>query len=373
MLIGENFKKQVTAALPTHLKPDRFIRVALTALTRTPKLAQCTQASFFKCLLDLSALGIEPDGRRAHLIPYENRKLGVTECTLIVDWKGKVELVMRSGVVSNFHADIVCENDEFEYDRGELKKHKIDFKKDRGEMYAAYALCRFKDGSEKCEVMSKKEVDGIRARSKAAASGPWVSDYNEMAKKTLVHRICKGLPLSPEHREAIEVDDETLDDKRFAAARPVYATVADVPLPLVSDADPAPDPEGADGGLGPVTTAEGAATTTVTTAPAAAGTVAVTAEVKPETKTEKKADAKEVKAAATTTTTTTEGNPLTELRAKFAANGIDEKKVSQWMCAKFKLSPCDTLDDLNDIAPGRIKGVNKEFDKMKDEIQAATV
>lgn len=202
LLTGDKFKNEVARALPVHLKADRFIRIACTALTKTPKLMGCTPQSLINSLLTLSQLGIEPDGRRAHLIPYG------TECQLIIDYKGIVELVMRNGNVSNIHADVVCEHDTFEYDKGEIKTHKIDFRKPRGEMYAVYAICRFKDGTEKTEVMTKDDVDGIRRRSRAGKAGPWVTDYNEMAKKTVFRRLSKWLTLSPEQRDALEKDDD---------------------------------------------------------------------------------------------------------------------------------------------------------------------
>ena len=210
-LESDAFKVSIAKVLPKHLSPDRMARIAITAITRTPKLADCDQASFFRCLMDLSQWGLEPDGRQAHLIPFNNRKRGVVECQLIVDYKGLVELVMRTGKVSNIHADVVCENDVFDYDRGEIVLHKIDFKQPRGEVYAAYALIRFKDGSEKCEVMSKEDIEAIRNRSKAGRSGPWVTDWNEMAKKTAFRRVSKWVSLSAEIRDAIAVDDKQFE------------------------------------------------------------------------------------------------------------------------------------------------------------------
>lgn len=198
---------QFAAALPRHMTPERFCRTAITATSRNPNLLKCTKESFFRCLLDLSAMGLEPDGRRAHLIPYGN------ECTLVVDYKGTAELVMRSGLVGSIHADKVCANDAFEVDRGRLVKHVIDYKQPRGEAYAYYVLVNFKDGAEKFEVMTREDVDKIRARSKAGKSGPWVSDYDEMAKKTVFKRASKWLSLSPEIRMALEHDD----DERLSA------------------------------------------------------------------------------------------------------------------------------------------------------------
>ena len=212
LIESDEFKGQLSKALPRHLSADRFIRVAITAMMRTPKLAECTQASLFNSMLTLSQLGLEPDGRRAHLIPYANRKTNTFECQLIVDYKGLVELVMRGGDVSNIHADVVCENDVFEYNMGQIVTHKIDFKKPRGKVYAVYAMARYKDSAEpKCEVMTLEEVDAIRARSRASESGPWVTDYNEMAKKTVFRRLSKWLPQSAELAQALEHDGDRID------------------------------------------------------------------------------------------------------------------------------------------------------------------
>jgi recombination protein RecT len=211
LLSDENIKNQFALALPKHLSADRFARIAITALTRTPKLQECTPESFMRCLLDLSALGIEPDGRRAHLIPYGK------ECTLILDYKGIAELVMRSGTVANIHADKVCENDQFLVDRGRIVKHSPDYSTVRGTPYVYYVLITFKDGSEKSEVMTRDEIESIRKRSRSGQSGPWVSDFDEMAKKTVFRRASKWLPLSPEVQDAVRADE----DREFLQARNV--------------------------------------------------------------------------------------------------------------------------------------------------------
>jgi len=207
LLLSDKMRKQFAIALPKHLTPDRFVRVALTALNKTPKLAQCTQASLFGCLMDLSQIGLEPDGRKAHLIPYGNK------ATLIIDYKGLVELVRNTGEITDIHADVVYSNDEFEYSFGTGANliHKPALK-DRGELIAAYSFVRLKDNSSSYEVMNKEEVNAIRERSKAKNSGPWVSDFNEMAKKTVFRRHSKWLPLSSESSRiqiAIEKDYDT--------------------------------------------------------------------------------------------------------------------------------------------------------------------
>lgn len=205
---SDSMREQFRKALPKHLSPERFARICITALTRSPKLLACTPESMMRCLLDLSSMGLEPDGRRAHLIPYG------TECTLILDWKGIAELVMRSGLVSSIHSDKVCENDTFVVDRGRIVTHTIDYKQERGAPYAYYVLVTMRDGSEKSEVMTKAECEAIRNRSKAGKAGPWVTDFDEMAKKTVFRRASKWLPLSPEIRDAFDKDGDRLPDIR---------------------------------------------------------------------------------------------------------------------------------------------------------------
>lgn len=219
----KNFREAVARVLPTHLTPDRFIRIAVAALTRTPKLndPKMDANTVLSCLMTLSQFGLEPDGRNAHLIPFWNSKRNVFECQLIIDYKGLAALAKRSGQVSYVHADTVCENDVFEYNKGVVVKHEIDFKKDRGNPYAYYAMVRFKDGTEQADCMTKEEVGRIRKRSRAANDGPWVTDFDEMAKKTVFRRLSKWLELSPEFRDAIEADADALEELRFETALPI--------------------------------------------------------------------------------------------------------------------------------------------------------
>ncbi|MBN2162558.1 MAG: recombinase RecT [Pontiellaceae bacterium] len=204
LLQSEKTKHEWAKVLPSILTPDRMARVAVSQVRRVPKLLECSQPSLLGALMTCAELGLEPNGRHAHLIPYGK------ECQLIIDFKGLAELAMRSGKISRLHADVICENDQVSIENG-IISHKINPLKDRGTMIGAYAMCAFKDGSEKHEYMSKAEIDGIRARSRAGKSGPWVTDYNEMAKKTVFRRMSKWLPLSPEVQETLNKDADTLD------------------------------------------------------------------------------------------------------------------------------------------------------------------
>lgn len=213
LIQSDNFKAQLQNALPKHLTPDRFIRLMLTAALKTPLLLQCTQDSLFLGMLNCAAAGLEIDGRRAHLIPFKNNKKGCYEAQLIIDYKGLAEVILRSGQVSSIHADVIHENDEFEYNMGQILKHKINFKEERGEPYAAYCRITMHDGTFKDDVMQKSDIDRIRRRSRSSNDGPWVTDPMEMWKKTVFRRASKWVPQSPEIAAAAreEADDDAID------------------------------------------------------------------------------------------------------------------------------------------------------------------
>ena len=221
LIESDKFKIAVASILPSHLTPSRFVRIAIASMTRTPKLAECDPNTVLQCLMTLSQFGLEPDGRNAYLIPFWNSQKKSYDCQLIISYMGLAALAKRSGQVSNVHADTVCENDVFEYDKGVVVKHTVDFKTDRGKAYAYYAMVRYKDGTEQAVCMTKSEVDKIRARSRAGDSGPWKTDYDEMGKKSAFRRLSKWLELSPEFRDAIEADADKIEELRFEQALPI--------------------------------------------------------------------------------------------------------------------------------------------------------
>jgi recombination protein RecT len=230
LLASDTFKSQVALSLPSHMTPDRFARVALTALTRTPKLMDCTRESLLRCLMDCSSLGLEPDGRHAHLIPYKDT------VTLVVDWKGLVALARRSGDVVVFRAELVKEKDSFSWTNGTVT-HDINWRTDRGKTECVYSYVRFKDGAEDWEVMTLAEVEAIRRRSKSPNAGPWVTDFDEMARKTVIRRHSKRLTLSPEFSDALDKDDDRLESS-VSYGKEIKEAVIPQPLPLPSSAKP---------------------------------------------------------------------------------------------------------------------------------------
>jgi len=224
MLKSDAVRDQIALALPKHMTPDRMLRVALTTVNTTPKLLDCSKESVLSAIMKCSAIGLEPDGRNAHLIPYGS------QCQLIIDYKGLVALAERNGV-QNIRAASICENDEFSFsvENGVIiLNHKIDWKKPRGDAYAYYASC-VRNGMFDAEVMQRDEINAIRKRSKASGAGPWVTDFDEMAKKTVLRRMSKRWDITPELKAALDADDDRIENIRDITPRKEAPKFLDAP------------------------------------------------------------------------------------------------------------------------------------------------
>lgn len=201
----EKAKPQIALALPRHLSADRMLRIAMTSVQRTPELMSCNQMSLIGAIIQAAQLGLEPDGvlGHAYLVPFKSA------CTLIVGYKGLIDLARRSGQLSTIYARVVHQKDQFEYSYGldETLKHIPSTDENPGDIAYAYAVAKMKDGSQQFECMTRREIDAIRKRSPAGNEGPWVTDFAEMAKKTILRRLCKMLPASVELARAVALDE----------------------------------------------------------------------------------------------------------------------------------------------------------------------
>ena len=229
----EKAKPHIAMALPRHLNADRMLKIAMTSIRRTPKLLACNQQSLLGAIMQAAQLGLEPDGvlGHAYLIPFKE------EVQLIVGYKGLVDLARRSGQLSTIFARVVYAEDQFEFAYGlaERMEH-IPTRGEPGEVVAVYAVARLKDGGQQFEVMTRREVDAIRERSRSKDDGPWVTDFSEMAKKTVLRRLCKMLPASVELARAVALDEraevgmsqnleDVIDVQEKADGKPTLDTV----------------------------------------------------------------------------------------------------------------------------------------------------
>lgn len=210
-------RNQVALALPRFLTPERMLRICVTSINRTPKLAECTTESLLSAIMQAAQMGIEPDGRNGHLIPRWNGKLQVTECQFQADYKGLVALVRRNGDVEDIYADVVCESDTFKITKGLHRDlvHEIDIRADRGAIIGAYAVIQYRGGVTGFEFMGRKEIEDIRAGSESwkshvakGYSTPWLTAEGEMFKKTALKRLLKLADLSPDTADRLDRDNE---------------------------------------------------------------------------------------------------------------------------------------------------------------------
>lgn len=210
---------EISRALPKHMDADRLARVALTTIRSTPKLLECNVQSLLAAVMQAAQLGLEP-GLLGHcyIIPYGK------EAQFQIGYKGMIDLARRSGSIESIAAHAVYDNDEFEFEYGlnEKLRHVPNFDGDRGQIRLFYGYAKFVGGGHQILVMSKAEVDAIRRRSKSGNNGPWVTDYEEMGKKTVIRRMFKYLPISIEIMQQVEANDNTVK-------RDIAESMADVP------------------------------------------------------------------------------------------------------------------------------------------------
>ena len=208
-------EKAIAKALPSTITPERFTRMATTAVTMNPDLGKCTPVSFIGAMLQAAALGLEPNTPlgQAYLIPYNNfRKGGIKEAQFQIGYRGLIELAHRSGEFKSIEAHVVYENDEFEYELGlEPKlKHKPAMV-NRGKPTWVYAIYKLNSGGYGFEVMSVEDINEHRRKYSKAKTSPWDTAWEGMAKKTVIKQALKYAPLKSEFVKAMTNEDVTLN------------------------------------------------------------------------------------------------------------------------------------------------------------------
>lgn len=211
---------------PKWLSVERLVRLALAARSRSPGLMECTADSFLLFCMRCAETGLEPIGAGgAWAVPFRNKKTGQREVQFIPDWRGLINLGKRTGQIKHAYGDVVCEKDEVDYEKGDAPhlKHRPALR-DRSDVIGAYCIVILPDDSKHIEYMNREEVEAIRRRSKAADDGPWVTDWGQMAIKTVVKRALKPFAGSPEMQTAIAYDNEATGLRLLEAGAAAHET-----------------------------------------------------------------------------------------------------------------------------------------------------
>ncbi len=189
---------------PQGVDVNRFSAALMADVRANQKLSECSPMSIVSSYVRAIQMGLEPGFNLGlcYFVPYKG------ECTLIIGYRGMMELAYRSGKVAAISSRPVYENDHFEVELGTSEKiiHRPAIG-DRGSMVAVYAVAKLKDGGTHFEVLDMNDIEKAKRASKASNFGPWKDYPDEMARKTAVRRLFKYLPVSTEFNRAITVDD----------------------------------------------------------------------------------------------------------------------------------------------------------------------
>ena len=219
-------KRLIAQVAPKHLTADRMVRLAMLAVSKQPKLAECSPLSILKSMMVASELGLEPGGALGHgyLVPYRvnQAKRGeparwVNECQFIAGYRGLAKLARNSGEIEIVEAHPVYPGDKFVVRRGTVTDliHEPDYQSGGDRTSGAtcyYAMARYKSGAVQFEVMTRAQIETImRSTQSKGDYGPWLDHFDEQARKTCIRRLAKSLPLESEkHKDllrALEVSD----------------------------------------------------------------------------------------------------------------------------------------------------------------------
>lgn len=201
----------ISDALPKDFNKARFVQNTVSLIQDNKDLAKYPQAKLVPGLLKGAYLGLDFFNKECYLIPYGD------ELRFQVDYKGMQKLVKKYAVrpVSEIYARIVREGDEFSE---EIRDNEpvINFKPENfnnGQIVGAFAVCQYKDGGTKVETMSIEQLNAAKRMSQAQNGTAWKYFPEEMYKKIVIKRLCKGIPVELENsrQETLMQDDDTIE------------------------------------------------------------------------------------------------------------------------------------------------------------------
>lgn len=201
---------EIAKALPSVITPERFTRMVFSTLSTTPKLNECTPKSFLGAMMNAAQLGLEPNTPlgQAFILPY--RKHGKMEAQFQIGYKGLIDLAYRSGEIEVIQAHVMYENDDISYEYGlEPKLTHKPAMHDRGKAIGVYAMFKTKAGGYGFEVMSMEDVKTHAEKyseSYDSAYSPWKTNFEEMAKKTVLKKVLKYAPLKSDFVRQLSED-----------------------------------------------------------------------------------------------------------------------------------------------------------------------
>jgi recombination protein RecT len=220
------FVHEVAALVGGEAQARTFVRVVLTAVQQTPDLLSADRRSLLLACMKAARDKLMPDGKEAVFNIYttkqkvDGRDQWVPTVQYLPMVAGLIKKLYASGVVSFVDACCVYERDEFAYERGDAPRlvHRPFLGGEPGEIVAAYVVVKLTSGEVKREVMPRRDIEKVRAASKAPDGPGWKNWYDQFAIKAVIKRAYKQLPSSVELEQVIAADNDAIGFADFANA-----------------------------------------------------------------------------------------------------------------------------------------------------------
>jgi recombination protein RecT len=218
----KQYSTSFASVLPTHIRPDTWVRLAQGALKKGRRLdnnpanpfelevaAANNPGAFLAALLDAARLGLEPGTESYYLTPRKVK--GKLEILGIVGYQGYIDLMFRSGAVGSVTVQVVRENDRYRFDRGldTTPVHQFpNFAREaeRGKLVGVYSYAQLLTGATSQVVeLNADDIERIKAVNPFSdgANSPWVKWEKDMWMKSAARQLRKWVPTSPEFRREI--------------------------------------------------------------------------------------------------------------------------------------------------------------------------
>lgn len=229
--MGEQFQN----VLPSHITPEKFQRVVVTAIQNSPGLLSCSRESLMGACMRAAQDGLLPDGREGAIVKFGG------DAQWMPMTAGLLKKARNSGELESLAAEVVYAGDEFTYwidEKGPHLRHVPEVMRTPGEPQLAYAVARVAGGGVYIEVMRKEQIEKVRDVSRQKNSGPWKDWQDEMWRKTVIRRLSKRLPMSSDLEQVVTRDDDQYEIRDMGQAQEVRRGIQAIHAATQEDVDP---------------------------------------------------------------------------------------------------------------------------------------
>ena len=204
----------IRKVLPPSMNVDRFTRVSLIAIAKNPDLLKCTPKSLITSIIEAAEVGLEPTGslNRAWLVPFRKNQQSPQEAQLMIGYQGYADLMRLGDDRRRVVMEVVYEGDHFKVVKGtetpRIEHEPAYLTEDPTKITHAYAILFYPDGTNQFEVMTRSQIELVRAKSRQRNGPAWTEGYAQMCRKSAGRRLSNYVPLTAEAAAAIARDDE---------------------------------------------------------------------------------------------------------------------------------------------------------------------